>query len=117
MYRKEEIEENALEYNWILKERGDVNFPDNITVGTFIEGAKWADNNPSDEVILRIISLSFEWGKKLILEDKHDEPIMKEYVENISKKDNNTEDEINNLENLHNSYMVRYIKEHFNENS
>lgn len=114
MDRKEKIDVEAFEYSWIHKELG---YPNEDIVDAFAEGAKWADNNPSDEVILRIISLSLEWSKKLILEDKYDDSIMKEYVEHFSKLDNKTEEDINNLENLHNSYMVRYIKNHFNEKS
>lgn len=92
--REKETVDEALEYNWILKERGEVNYPDDIIVNAFVEGTKWTEKNPSEETIDKIIDLLYEANKEVRL--------------HVVNPDGISLNEARKMQ-------IKYIKEHFND--
>lgn len=59
----------AYDYNWILKERGEINYPCDVIIDTYNEGynngyadALKIEKMPSDEMIIKIINLYNRFG-------------------------------------------------------
>lgn len=70
------IEEKALEYNYILKERGIVNYPDDIVVdiykNAYNEGyadAMKIERIPSDEMIIKIMDSFLNHSGQMLISD------------------------------------------------
>lgn len=70
------IEEKALEYNYILKERGIVNYPDDIVVdiykNAYNEGyadAMKVERIPSDEMIIKIMDSFLNHSGQMLISD------------------------------------------------
>lgn len=80
----------------------------NIALTTaYAEGAKWADEHPSDETILKIIDMQLDLAGKLLVSDE--EPFTT-YQDEVDKLDTASE-----RNELFDKYMVKLIKERWND--